>query len=78
MIRAKHDQGSRRIQVTGLPTEIHIGRQEISRLPTELSIVINYTSDDPHLTLDKAICLDHVVIPAIVEALNRSRTKSLV
>jgi len=58
--------GTRRIKVTGCPSTI--GRLE--NMPTEIEIKLNLIEyDNP--VVAKAIVLDHIIVPAILKALNR-------
>ena len=67
-MKATREKGSRTINLTGLPPTVG----DLKNLPTSLVICVNYSTADPSSTLDKAICLDHVVVPAIIAALNYS------
>lgn len=60
---------NRNLRFVGLPTSA----EGIQRLPSELTISIEYTTDDGNDNiLRKAISLDNVVIPMIVDALAKA------
>jgi len=61
----KTDKHSRVLLVKDIPTK-HGEPGE----PVELEIVINYTEDGEAGRVNKAVCLDGVVIPAIIERFN--------
>jgi len=68
-MKATHENGQRRIRLTNIPTQTEDGRH--TDLPATLDIVVTYAIDDPSPVLNKAVCIDSIVIPAIVAALNR-------
>lgn len=73
-MKATHNPGERTITITEIPTV----RENLKNLPDTLKISINYVSGPNESILDKAISLDGIVIPAIVEALNRKTRKKAI
>jgi len=66
-MKAIHEPGSRTILITELPETLPNG---IPTRMTELEISIRYTDRGDDCPGQKAIPLDGVIIPAIVESLN--------
>ena len=65
-MKATIGKSQRRVHLTELPTEI----DGLRNMPETLTIFITYAEDDPSPNITKGICLENIVIPAIVEALN--------
>ncbi len=61
---------NRTVHITNIKPHGIWAKLNICNLPTELTITINYKEDGPGTTLEKAVTLDSVVIPAIIKALN--------
>lgn len=75
-MKATRNPGERTITITGIPTSLEDGhRPALKNLPDTLKISITYVVGPNETVLDKAISLDNIVLPAIVEALNRRTRK---
>ncbi len=68
-MKAEREPGERRIKISKIPTDRVEGIK--GTLP-DLTICLNYEGGND---VFKAITLDNVVIPAIVEALNKVRLR---